>query len=146
MNPQHANATGNVHGGEIVKLVDEAGALSAMRHARSIVVTVAIDSMTFMEPVYVGHVLTIDAEVTYVGHTSIETSVSVSAEDPLSGSVTMTNHAYVVYVAIDAQGRPHPVPPLLVTTPAEQVRLDAARERQEYRKRQRAKERQSTNP
>src|SRR5579863_6887606 len=81
MNPEHANALGNVHGGVIMKLVDEAGALAAMRHARSIVVTVAIDSMTFMEPVYVGNLVTVDAEITYVGRTSIETRVTVSAED-----------------------------------------------------------------
>jgi uncharacterized protein (TIGR00369 family) len=140
MNPEHANALGNVHGGVIMKLVDEAGALAAMRHARSIVVTVAIDSMTFMEPVYVGNLVTVDAEVTYVGRTSIETRVTVSAEDPLTGSVTMTNHAYVVYVAIDQQGHAHTVPPLVATTAEEQAAMDAGRERQAYRKQQRVKE------
>src|SRR5512143_4116879 len=69
MSPMHANAQGNVHGGEIMKLADEAGALAAMRHARSQVVTVVMDSMTFMEPIYVGNVVTLEAEVTYVGTT-----------------------------------------------------------------------------
>ncbi len=140
MNPEHANALGNVHGGVIMKLVDEAGALAAMRHARSIVVTVAIDSMTFMEPVYVGNLVTVDAEITYAGRTSMETRVTVSAEDPLTGSVTMTNHAYVVYVALDQQGHARPVPPLVASTPDEQAHIDAGRERQAYRKQQRAKE------
>ena len=139
MNPAQANATGNVHGGEIMKLVDEAGALAAMRHARALVVTVAIDSMTFMEPVYVGNVVTVDAEVTYVGRTSIETRVSVSAEDPLTGTVVMTNHAYVVYVALDTSGRPHAVPPLIATSPDEEQIMQEAAARQAYRKQQRAK-------
>ncbi len=141
MNPEHANALGNIHGGEIMKLVDEAGALAAMRHARAIVVTVVVDSMTFMEPVYVGNLVTIEAEVTYVGHTSIETRVRVTAEDPITGTMTMTNTAFVVYVSLDrATGRPHPVPPLVATTPEEQARMDAARDRQAYRKLQRVRD------
>jgi uncharacterized protein (TIGR00369 family) len=140
MNPEHANASGNVHGGVIMKLVDEAGALAAMRHARAVVVTVAIDSMTFVEPVYVGHLVTVDAEVTWVGRTSIETRIQVWAEHPLNGIVVMTNHAYVVYVALDASGRPQPVPPLTATTPEEQARMTAGVERQAYRKAQRVKE------
>ncbi len=140
MNPEHANAGGNVHGGVIMKLADEAGALAAMRHARAQVVTVAIDSMTFMEPIYVGNVVTLDAEVTYAGHTSMETRVQVTAEDPINGGTTTTNIAYLVYVALDQTGRPRPVPPLVISTPEEQARTEAARERQEYRKRQRARE------
>ncbi len=140
MNPEHANAGGNVHGGIIMKLADEAGALAAMRHARSIVVTVAIDSMTFMEPIYVGNLVMVDAEVTYVGTTSIETQVLVVAEDPLTGTTTTTNHAYLVYVALDQQRRPRPVPPLTATTSKEQAQMEAGRERQDYRKRQRIKE------
>ncbi len=140
MNPEHANAGGNVHGGVIMKLVDEAGALAAMRHARAVVVTVAVDSMQFMEPIYVGNVVTVDAEVTYAGNTSMETRVEVTAEDPLNGGVTKTNVAYLVYVALDQQRRPRVVPPLIATTPAETLRMEAARERQAYRKQQRAKE------
>ena len=86
MNPEHANALGNVHGGVIMKLVDEAGGLAAMRHARSPVVTVAIDSMTFDEPIYVGNLVTLTAELTYIGRTSMEVRVSVAAEDPLTGA------------------------------------------------------------
>jgi uncharacterized protein (TIGR00369 family) len=121
MNPEHANPLGNVHGGVIMKLVDEAGGLAAMRHARSMVVTVAIDSMTFDEPIYVGSM----------------------AEDPLTGSRIHTNLAYLVYVAIDSQGRPHPVPPLCVETPEEELRFEQAKERQVARKERQKREQQA---
>lgn len=140
MNPEHANPHGNVHGGVIMRLVDEAGALSAMRHARAQVVTVVMDTMTFMEPIYVGNVVTLDAEVTYCGRTSMETRVLVMAEDPITGVTTTTNTAYVVYVALDNERRPQTVPPLRLTTTEEQSRHDAAEERQAYRKQQRARE------
>ncbi len=141
MNPEHANVFGNVHGGVIMKLVDEAGGLAAMRHSRSPVVTVAIDSMTFEEPIYVGNMVTLMAELTYTGRTSMEVRVSVAAEDPLSGSRVHTNLAYLVYVAIDRQGRPHPVPPLCTETAEEELRFKQAQERQVERKRRHQRER-----
>ncbi|HML21256.1 MAG TPA: acyl-CoA thioesterase [Aggregatilinea sp.] len=134
MNPEHANALGNVHGGVITKLADEAGGLAAMRHARMPVVTVAIDSMTFEEPIYVGNMVTLTAELTYTGRTSMEVRVSVMAEDPLTGYTVHTNLAYLVFVAIDAQGHPHPVPPLLIESPEERLRYARAKERQDERK------------
>jgi uncharacterized protein (TIGR00369 family) len=142
MSPSHANAQGNVHGGEIMKLADEAGALAAMRHAGSHVVTVTMDSMTFMEPIYVGNVVTLNAELTYVGRTSMESRVEVIAEDPLTGDKRTSNVAYLVYVAIDAHGRPQPVPPLAATTDEERAQMAEAQERQNYRKQQRAREKQ----
>ena len=140
MNPAHANALGNVHGGEIMKLADEAAGLVAMRHARSAAVTVAIDSMTFDEPIYVGNMVTLVAELTYTGRTSMDISVAVSAEDPLTGTLVHTNVAYFVFVAIDPQGRPHPVPPLAIETPQEQLRFQQAKERQEERVRRHQRE------
>ena len=140
MNPEHANVFGNVHGGVIMKLVDEAGGLAAMRHSRSPVVTVAIDSMTFEEPIYVGNLVMLTAELTYTGRTSMEVRVSVLAEDPLSGSCVHTNLAYLVYVAIDRQGRPHPVPPLCTETDEEALRFQQAQERQVERKRRHQRE------
>ena len=134
MNPQHANRLGNVHGGVIMKLVDEAGGLAAMRHSRSPVVTVAIDSMTFDEPIYVNNVVNLTAELTFTGRTSMEVRVSVVAEDPLTGSRVHTNTAYLVYVAIDRQGRPQPVPGLCIETPEEQLRFEEAAQRQRARK------------
>lgn len=134
MGPEHANALGNVHGGVIMKFVDEAGALAAMRHARCLVVTVAIDSMTFLEPILVGNMVWFNAELTYAGRTSMEARVEVIAEDPLTGSTTHTNLAYLVYVAIDEHRRPTPVPPLVPETEEEKQRMEEARQRQILRK------------
>ena len=130
MGPEHANLHGNVHGGWLMKLVDEAGGLASMRHARGTVVTVAIDTMTFKEPVQLGDLVVLKAEVTYVGRTSMETRVEVTAENPFTGERTHTNTAYVVYVAIDDDGHPRPVPPLLVETEEQRARMERARKRQ----------------
>jgi uncharacterized protein (TIGR00369 family) len=133
MQPEHANNLGNVHGGWIMKLVDEAGALACMRHAQRRVVTVAIDSMIFRQPIRIGDLVILDAEVTYAGKTSMEAEVQVVAENPVSGERTHTNTAYVVYVALDEDGKPVPVPPLLISNPTEEHRMQQARERQAHR-------------
>ena len=133
MHPEHANLLGNVHGGWIMKLVDEAGALACMRHAQRKVVTVAIDSMTFREPIRIGDLIILNAEVSYAGRTSMEAEVHVSAENPVTGERTYTNTAYLVYVALDDEGRPTSVPPLKTETDAERQRMEKARERQERR-------------
>lgn len=140
MGPQDTNGLGNVHGGVIMKMVDEAAGLAAMRHARRPAVTVAIDSMTFMEPIRVGMLVQCHAELTYVGQTSMEVRVRVVAENPLIGTSSVTNMAYLVFVALDQNGQPTPVPPLVYETEEEILQEQAARERQAYRKQQRAKE------
>lgn len=137
MQPEHANLLGDVHGGLIMKLADEAGALAAMRHAQSRVVTVAIDQMQFHEPISIGDLVILEAEVTYVGRTSIESRVQVLAENPISGQQTHTNTAYLVYVALDDDGRPRPVPGLIAETDHERRRMQAAQRRQAYRLEQR---------
>jgi uncharacterized protein (TIGR00369 family) len=141
MMPQHANQMGNVHGGEIVKMADNAGALAAMRHSRRDVVTVAIDSMTFLEPIYVGNLVMLVAELTYVGRSSMEVRVDVTAEEVLTGRRTHTNTAYLVYVAVDERGRSCAVPSLVAETDEQRERMERARERQAYRLSQRAAER-----
>ncbi len=133
MQPEHANSHGNVHGGWIMKLVDEAGALACMRHAQRRVVTVAIDSMVFHQPIRIGDLVILTAEVTYAGRTSMEAEVQVIAENPISGQRTHTNTAYVVYVALDDQGNPTPVPPLTPESEEDLRRMEAARQRQAYR-------------
>jgi uncharacterized protein (TIGR00369 family) len=138
MGPQDANPQGNVHGGIIMKMADEAGALAAMRHARIPVVTVAIDSMTFVEPIYVGDLVQCNAELTYAGRTSMEVRVEVKAENPLNGISRTTNVAYMVYVALDPSGRPTSVPQLEYETELERTRALEAQERQQLRKRQRS--------
>ena len=137
---EHANRLGRMHGGHIMKMVDEVGGLAAMRHSRCPVVTVAMDAMTFLEPVSIGHLLTMTAEVTHVGRTSMETRVYVIAEDPLTGERVHTNWAYLVYVAIDENGRPMSVLPLIAETDEERARMERAKERQAYRLRLREQE------
>ncbi len=133
MHPEHANLLGNIHGGWIMKLVDEAGALAGMRHAQRKVVTVAIDSMVFRQPIRIGDLIIINAEVSYAGRTSLETEVQVLAENPITGERTHTNTAYLVYVALDDDGRPTSVPGLIAETEDEKRRMEKAQERQERR-------------
>jgi uncharacterized protein (TIGR00369 family) len=133
MQVEHANNLGFVHGGWIMKLMDEAGALASMRHAQKRVVTVAVDHMTFQKAIRIGEVVTLQAEVSYVGRTSLEAVVNVTSEDPVTGQQTHTNTAYLVYVAIDDHGRPSPVPPLIVETEEEKLRRDEAEVRQAAR-------------
>lgn len=136
-----SNTLGNVHGGVIMKLCDEAGAMAAIRHARHSVVTVAIDNMAFHSPVHIGNLVTLTAEVTWVGRSSIETEVVVRAENVLTGAVTHTNTAYYVYVALDENGRPVMVPPLECRTAAERQRHQDAVERRAIRLRLREQSR-----
>jgi uncharacterized protein (TIGR00369 family) len=124
MIPEHANALGNVHGGVIMKMVDEAGAIAAMRHARRPCVTIAVDSMNFKQPVHVGQLMVCQARVTYVGRSSIEVRVLVHAENLLTREVTHTNSAFLVYVALGTDGKSTTAPPLLLETEEDQ-RLSA---------------------
>ncbi len=133
MGPTDANVYGNVHGGVIMKLVDEVGGIVAARHAHRPVVTVVIDSMTFISPVQVGDLLRMDASVNWVGRTSIEVGVRVQAENVLSGQLTHTNSAFCVYVALGDDGRPVPVPPLIVETDEERRRMEEGALRQQIR-------------
>jgi len=133
MGPGAANTMGNVHGGYIVKLCDEAGGIAASKHARRPVVTVVLDSMTFHSPVHIGDLVTVSAAITWTGRTSMETRVVVTAEDVISGTLTHTNTAYIVYVALDDCGRPTPVPQVLCHTPEDKERFQRAAERQNNR-------------
>jgi uncharacterized protein (TIGR00369 family) len=137
MHPEHTNLLGNVHGGWIMKLVDEAGALACMRHAQRKVVTVAIDSLVFRQPIRIGDLVILKAEVSYTGRTSMEVTVEVHAENPLTGEQTHTNTAYLVYVALDDDGRPTAVPPLQAETEAEKQKIAQGLTRQERRLKER---------
>lgn len=133
MQPEHANHHGNVHGGWIMKLVDEAGALACMRHAQTRVVTVAVDSLVFREPIKIGDLVTFTAEVTYTGRTSMEAEVQVIAENPITGERTHTNTAYLVYVGLDDKDRPTIIPQLVSETEEDKARLELAKQRQQRR-------------
>jgi uncharacterized protein (TIGR00369 family) len=146
MNPADANPSGNVHGGTIMKLVDTAAGISAMRHCRTRVVTATVDSMSFLHPVLVGNVVTLYASVNDVGSTSMEVGVRVEAEDLRSGEVKHTSSAYLVFVALDDQNRPAPVPPLIVETDDERRRQAHAKIRREARKAREAAIKQAMDP
>ena len=137
MLPEDANPRGNVHGGTLMKLADTAGGVCATRHTRKRVVTVVMDSMTFEEPVYVGDLVVVHAQVTWTGRTSIETEVNIRAENTLSGAVRQISTAYFVYVAIDENGRPTAVQPLRVSTPEQRRKWAEAEERRARRMRHR---------
>ena len=133
----NANPMGYVHGGVIMRLVDEAGGIAATKHAGRPAVTVAIDSMSFYSSIHVGNLVTLKASLNYVGRTSMEVGVRVEAEDLLTGEVTHTNSAYCVYVALGDDGKPIPVPPLIAETEEEKRRMEEGRRRQERRLRER---------
>lgn len=143
MPPAEANPLGNVHGGYVMRLMDEAGASAGMRHSRRPVVTVAVDQVLFKEPIHVGDLVTLTAELTYVGRTSLETRIEVSSQNLLSGETTHTNTAFFVYVALDERGRPVAVPPLQLETDGERRQWELARERQAYRLSQRQKQQEA---
>src|SRR5689334_21906608 len=117
MLPEDANPRGNVHGGTLMKLADTAGGVCASRHTRQRVVTVVMDSMTFEEPVFVGDLVIVHAQVTWTGRTSIETEVTIRAENVMRGEIRQISTAFFVYVAIDQNGKATPVKPLEPTTP-----------------------------
>ena len=127
------NIAGNVHGGVIMRLVDTAAGLAAIRHAGGLAVTVAIDEMTFLEPVNIGDVLVLQATVNDVGRTSMECGVRVEAHDPVTGTMRHANSAYLVFVAIDDEGHPRPVPPLVVETDDQRRRQREAKLRRQAR-------------
>lgn len=128
-----ANIAGNVHGGTIMKLVDTAAALAAIRHAGGLCVTVTVDELSFLEPVHIGEVVTLRASVNDVGTTSLECGVRVDAENPVTGRKVHASSAYLVFVAIDDEGHPRPVPPLLVEGDEERRRQREAKLRREAR-------------
>jgi acyl-CoA hydrolase len=138
MLPSDANPSGNVHGGEIMRLIDECGGAAAGRHARQRVVTARVDELSFVAPVYVGNLVTARAAVNDVGAKSMEVGVRVDAEDMLTGKVVHVSSAYLVFVAIDENGKTVPIPPLIAETDEEKRRMAAAKLRRERRMKQRA--------
>lgn len=116
-----------------MKMVDEAGALACMRHGQHRVVTVAIDRMTFRHPIRIGDLVVLEAEVSYVGRTSMEAEVKVFAENPVTGEKKSTNIAYLVYVAMDDSGKPVEVPPLSLENEKDRIRFEEGKDRQNQR-------------
>ncbi len=133
MLPSDANPYGNVHGGEIMKLIDACAGAAATRHARGRVVTAFVDGLSFVSPVYVGYLVTAKASVNHVGKTSMEVGVRVESEDLLTGKVAHVSSAYLVFVSTDDKGQPVPLPPLIAETDEERRRMRSAEERRAQR-------------
>jgi len=131
--PNDANGWGHVLGGTVMHLVDLAGAMAAMRHARRGVVTAAVDSLHFLHPVNIGELIMLSSAVNRVFRTSMEVGVRVVTENLLTGSQRHTCSAYLTFVAMDENGMPAVIPPVLPETDAEQRRFREAGERREYR-------------
>lgn len=136
MTPQDTNPSGNVHGGVVMKLIDEAGGAVAFRHARSNVVTASIDRLSFHHPIFVGDLVTLRASVNMVGRTSMDVGVRVEAENLITGQTRHTASAYLTYVALDINSKPKSVAPLILESPDEERRFRQAMARKETRDRE----------
>jgi acyl-CoA hydrolase len=133
-----ANSAGNIHGGTVMKLVDEAAGLAAIKHSRQRVVTAGMDRMTFLVPIAVGELVSFSATVNAAWRTSMEVGVRVQSENPRTGEVRHTNTAYLTMVALDERGRPAQVPAVLAETPDQIRRMREAELRRANRLAERA--------
>jgi acyl-CoA hydrolase len=140
MMPGHANNLGHVFGGVILSMMDRTAAVAAIRHTRSSCVTVSVDRVDFKEPIHLGDLVTMKASVNFTGRTSMEVGVRVEAENLVDGVRRHTNSCYLTFVAVDRDGRPIPVPPIIPQTKPEQRRHAAAAERRRRRLEERAAE------
>jgi len=129
-----ANGRGNVHGGVIMRMVDEAAAIVAIKHAHHSVVTARVDRFDFLAPAYIGNVVSVNCALNYVGRTSMEVGVEVTAEDLMSGEVRHVASSEVIFVALDENRKPTPVPPLVPADAEEEARIAKARARRERMK------------
>ncbi len=133
LQPEHSNSLGTVHGGVVLKLCDECGGIVARRHSRRPAATVSVDSVSFHHPVRVGQLLLVHGRLAYVGSSSMEVELCVEAEDLRTGERIHTNSAYFVYVALDDDRNPMPVPALNLSESADRRRFEAGKKRQAER-------------
>ncbi|MDO8526892.1 MAG: acyl-CoA thioesterase [Deltaproteobacteria bacterium] len=133
MSPLDANHYGYVHGGAIMRAVDEAAFITGTRHARRNIVTAAMDNMSFANPVRLGDLLILKASVNFVGRTSMEVGVRIEAEDPVTGDNRLIGRAYATMVALDELGKPTFIAPLILETKADKKRNSDAKRRRENR-------------
>jgi len=137
--PNDTNPLGSMLGGRVMHLIDITASIAAMRHARKQVVTAQMDDLSFLHPVKQGQFIILLASVNYAGKTSMEVGVRVLAEDPLSGKQVHTSSAYLTFVAVDEEGHPALVPPLLLETSKDERRNRDAIQRRKVRLSQRKK-------
>jgi acyl-CoA hydrolase len=133
MGIEDANTAGHVHGGSIMRMCDEVAGIAAIRHSGRRVVTAGMDRMTFLDPVYVGQLVTVKATVNAAWRTSMEVGVRVESEHVASGEMAHTSTAYLTMVALDDRGQPTSIPPLSPEAPDERRREQEAQLRRENR-------------
>ncbi len=133
MFPSDANPAGNVFGGEILKHIDMVAGIVAQRHSQSNAVTVSMDSVNFLKPVFVGNVLTLNARINYVHKSSMEIEVKAEAEDIVTGIKTVTGTAFVTFVSLDKSGKPMHAPQLSLKTDDDRTKFEEGKIRMEKR-------------
>jgi len=131
--PNDANPLGNILGGKVMHLIDIVGAISAHRHCRSLLVTASVDNVDFVHPIKIGQLIVLRAFVTRTFNTSIEVEVNVFSEDGATSQRRQTSSAFVTYVAVDRDGRPTKVPPIVPVTAEEKRRYRDALARRRRR-------------
>lgn len=127
--PFQANVAGNMHGGEVMKLMDSAAGVAAARHCLANVVTASVTQLSFIEPIFVGDLIICSAELSYAGRTSMEVYVNVQAEDLSRGTVRQVCEGYFFMVSLDRNGKPSEVPSLTIENEEQQRNFEAAQER-----------------
>lgn len=132
--PNNANYHGSVFGGDVLSMVDEVASITAMRHCRMPVVTASIDSFDFLAPAKVSNTLHLEAFIASTGRTSMEIIVKVSSENLMTGRSSLTGVSFLTFVALDAEGKPTPVPEVIPESEEEKRLFDSAGERQKIRK------------
>lgn len=131
--PQDSNLLGNILGGRVMHMIDIAGAIAAHRHCHRQVVTASVDHLDFLNPVRVGDLIVLEAQVNRAFHTSVEVGVEVFSEDSAAGIRKHTTTAFLTFVAVDETGKPVPVPPVIAKTKVEKQRYKAAGQRRNLR-------------
>lgn len=131
--PNDSNPLGFILGGAVMHLIDITGAIACHRHTNTLALTAAVDGLEFVHPIRVGDVIILKSRVTATFNTSLEVEVEVFSEEILTGLKRLTSRAYLTFVSIDADGRPQPVAPLLVESPEDEARQQAAQARRATR-------------
>jgi acyl-CoA hydrolase len=137
--PRDVNQHGTAFGGLVMSLIDETASMAASRHSERLVVTASIDSLSFLLPIRVGEHVVLIARVSYTGKSSMEISVRVDRENPITRETALATTAYLTFVALDENGKPRAVPPLLCETEAEKQSFERAKQRVAARKDMRCK-------
>lgn len=138
--PQDANPAGSIHGGVVMKHIDNAAGVVAIRHTRCNCVTASIDRLDFHNPAFIGNLLTIKASLNMVGETSMEIGVRVETEDLRTGEIRHTASAYLTFVALDENFKPRKVPPLILESENDKRRNRQAQDRRQVRLAEKTKE------